>query len=71
MALGRILVAWVVVAAWLLGWQWVERRRGEASRPLRRELGELAGEAGLVTLFGALWFASLGAGGLLAWTLPA
>jgi len=67
MALGRILVAWVVVAAWLLGWQWVERRRGEASRPLRRELGELAGEAGLVTLFGALWFASLGAG---AWWLP-
>jgi hypothetical protein len=65
-ALGRILLAWVAVAAWLLGWWWVERRK-KAGRLRRREMGDIAGEALLVTLFGALWFASLGAG---AWWLP-
>jgi hypothetical protein len=59
-ALGRILLAWVAVAAWLLGWRWAEPRTVEA-------VGDIAGEALLVTLFGSLWFASLGAG---AWWLP-
>lgn len=67
MALSRILLAWVAVAAWLLGWQWIEGRRAEAVRLAPREMADLAGEALLVTLFGALWFGSLGAG---AWWLP-
>lgn len=67
MALGRVLLACAVVAAWLVGWQSAERRRaGGPVRPPARELGELAGEALLVTLFGGLWFGSLGAG---AWWL--
>ena len=66
MALGRILLAWVTVAAWLLGWRWAERRT-KAGRLRQREMADVAGEALLVTLFGALWFASLGAG---AWWLP-
>lgn len=65
MALGRILLAWIAVTAWLLGWWWAERRKKAGLR--RRELGDIAGEALLVSLFGALWFASLGAG---AWWLP-
>jgi hypothetical protein len=65
MALGPILLAWAAVVAWLIGWQWAEQRK--AGRLPRREIGDLAGEAALVTLFGALWFASLGAG---AWWLP-
>ena len=64
MSLGRIVVAWLAVSAWLLAWQWAERRgRG---RIAGREGAEDAGEALLITLFGALWFASLGAG---AWWL--
>jgi len=67
MALGRVLLACAAVAVWLVGWQSAERRRaGGPVLPPARELGELAGEALLVTLFGALWFGSLGAG---AWWL--
>ena len=66
MSLGRIAVAWLAVAAWLLAWQWVERRAGGCGRIPAREAAEVAGEAVVVTLFGALWFASLGAG---AWWL--
>lgn len=67
MGFGRILLAWAAVAAWLIVWAWIERR-GSRDRALPlRDLGDLAGEAALVTLFGALWFASLGAG---AWGLP-
>jgi hypothetical protein len=60
MALGRILLAWAVVAAWLVGWQWVERRRAGDDPLSRRELPGLAAEGLVVTLLAALWFASLG-----------
>lgn len=63
MSLGRIAVAWLAVAAWLLAWQWAEQRADGGGR---MPAGEVAVEALLVTLFGALWFASLGAG---AWWL--
>jgi hypothetical protein len=66
-AFGRILLAWITVAAWLIGWHWIERRTADSGGPSPREWGEIAGEALLITLFGALWFASLGAG---AWWLP-
>jgi hypothetical protein len=102
--LGRIAVAWLAVSAWLLAWQWAERRADGGERIPGREGAEVAGEALVVTLFAALWFASLGArarwgvfllvgalrgwpprsrhgalrvlrligaGGLLAWVLPA
>jgi hypothetical protein len=65
-SLGRIVVAWLAVSAWLLAWQWAERRAGAGGRTPGREQAEVAGEALLITLFGALWFASLGAG---AWWL--
>jgi hypothetical protein len=64
--LGRIAVAWLAVAAWLLAWQWVERRGGSGGGIPAGEAVEVAGEAVVVTLFGTLWFASLGAG---AWWL--
>jgi hypothetical protein len=69
MSLTRVLVAWVVVAVWLMGWQWVERASGRGRGRTLPSLGlrQLAGEALLVVLFGALWFVSLGAG---AWWLP-
>lgn len=66
MSLGRIVVAWLAVSAWLLAWHWAERRGAEGGRILAREGAEVAGEALVLTLFGALWFASLGAG---AWWL--
>jgi hypothetical protein len=62
-SLGRIAVAWLAAAAWLLAWQWAEHRGG---RMPAREAAEVAAEAVVITLFGALWFASLGAG---AWWL--
>jgi hypothetical protein len=65
-SLGRIAVAWLAVSAWLLAWQWAERRAGGHARIPRREAVEITGEALVITLFGALWFASLGAG---AWWL--
>ena len=62
MTLGRIIVAWVAVAAWLLAWQWAEHRAADHGGMSAPEAATVAGEALLVTLFGALWFASLGAG---------
>lgn len=67
MGLGRILVAWAATAAWLIGWRWVEQGTAARGRLRQRELGDLAGESLVVTLLGALWFGSLGAG---AWWLP-
>jgi hypothetical protein len=63
--LGRIAVAWLAVCVWLLAWQWAEHRGNGAAMPAR-EWVDVAGEALVITLFGALWFASLGAG---AWWL--
>jgi hypothetical protein len=63
MALSRILLGWALVTAWLYGWDLLARR----GAPLDRRAAVLAGgEALLLTLFGALWFGSLGAG---AWWL--
>lgn len=77
MAFGRILLAWVVVGAWLAIWAFGERRVTDAGRPSAAELAPLTGEALLLALFAALWFGSLGSGawwlvflllgGLMAW----
>jgi hypothetical protein len=66
-ALGRIALAWAVVAAWLVAWRLVERRVGAPPvRSRRRERWSetwwSAGEALLLVLLGALWYGSLGAG---------
>ena len=62
MSLGRIVVGWLALTAWLFAWDWTQRRAGGARRIPGREAMEIAGEALVTTLFGALWFASLGAG---------
>ncbi len=64
MALGRIALAWAAVAAWLLVWMVGERRLARSSARPRRHDGWwwVVGEALLLTLFGALWLGSLGAG---------
>ena len=62
MALSRLLLGWALVALWLLGWD-----LGSARGAWERRSALLpAGEALLLTLFGALWFGSLGSG---AWWL--
>jgi hypothetical protein len=64
MALSRLLLGWVLVTGWLVGWDLIARRE---TSEWQRRIGLLAGgEALLLTLFGALWFGSLGAG---AWWL--
>jgi hypothetical protein len=65
-ALSRLLWAWLAVVLWLLLWEMtVSRLAGRGDGKLRRARFHL-GEALLLTLFGALWFGSLGAG---AWWL--
>jgi hypothetical protein len=61
-ALSRILLAWFLVAVWLLLWEEVFRRldRAGAGPRLQAPAARIAGEALLLTLLGALWFASLG-----------
>jgi hypothetical protein len=69
--LGRIVVGWGAVAAWLLLWLAAERRLAR-TRPQPRARARPAGrgrdgwwvvgEALLLTLLAALWFGSLGAG---------
>lgn len=58
MALDQLLLAWLLVAAWLALWELAATRRAPEARML--------GESALLTLLGALWFASLGTG---AWWL--
>jgi hypothetical protein len=67
MALSRLALAWLAVAVWLLLWELLLSRVGTArgSGRLRRARIFLV-EALLLTMFGALWFASLGTG---AWWL--
>jgi hypothetical protein len=62
LAFGRIALAWVAVAAWLVVWAVAERRLTGSAGPRMRDLPPLAGEALLLALFAALWFGSLGAG---------
>jgi uncharacterized membrane protein YfcA len=62
-SLGRIALAWALVAAWLLGWMLGERRLiRSAARARRHDAWWVAGEALLLTLFAGLWFGSLGSG---------
>jgi hypothetical protein len=59
-----MIAAWLAVAVWLLLWEAGGRRlgRGGTGPWLRAPLWHYAGEALVLTLLGALWFASLGAG---------
>jgi hypothetical protein len=59
MALSRLLLGWVLVTLWLLGWDVIAARGAWE----RRSVLLPAGEGLLLTLFGALWFGSLGSGG--------
>jgi len=63
MALSRLLLGWILVTVWLVGWDLIARGGAGWDRRLAMLGG---GEALLLTLFGALWFGSLGAG---AWWL--
>ena len=72
MTLGRLIVAWLPVAALFcaappLGYRWDPAsppgRRALAWQPNRWECGWRLAEAGVLTLFASLWFDSLGAGG--------
>jgi hypothetical protein len=67
MALSRLALAWLAVTAWLLLWELLVSRLGSArgNGRLRRARVFLV-EALLLTMFGALWFGSLGIG---AWWL--
>src|ERR671910_263585 len=67
MALSRLALAWLMVTAWLLLWEVLGSRLGTArgNGRLRRARIFLV-EALLLTMLGALWFGSLGAG---AWWL--
>jgi hypothetical protein len=67
MALSRLVLAWLAVTAWLLLWELVVSRFGNprGDGKLRRARAFLV-EALLLTMLGALWFGSLGAG---AWWL--
>jgi hypothetical protein len=58
MALPRLLLAWLLVTLWFVAWH--ETRHRLADLPSR---SLPAAEALLLTLFSALWFASLGHGG--------
>jgi hypothetical protein len=62
MALSRLLLGWVMVTLWLIGWDLISARGAWERRSALLPVGE----ALLLTLFGALWFGSLGSG---AWWL--
>jgi len=69
-ALPRLLVAWLALTVWFLLWQEGRRRLGDSGgNPplggLRVSVLPASSEALLLTLFAALWFASLGHGGWL------
>lgn len=66
MSFGRIALAWVGVSLWLVVIDMVTRRwmKGETeSMPVPASWRWSLGIAALITLFGSLWFASLGSGG--------
>ncbi|MGH7539227.1 MAG: hypothetical protein ACREMF_11385 [Gemmatimonadales bacterium] len=66
MTLARLVLAWLPVAGWFAAAGWVAHRLiGSAASPpaTAGTLAWTAGEALLVTLFGSLWFDSLGHGG--------
>jgi hypothetical protein len=66
--LGRLVLAWVIVALWFAAAVWVGRRAAGRTWPPQgraaaRALGWTAAEAAVLTLFASLWFDSLGSGG--------
>ena len=68
MTLGRLVLAWLPVGAWFLAARWAGWRvaEGAAAAQFPRNweaVGWTLAEAGVVTLFGSLWFDSLGSGG--------
>ena len=63
MPLTSVLLGWLVVTAWFIGWELLASRVEGGGRLLRAPPWVFAGEALAVTLLGALWFGSLGAGG--------
>lgn len=68
MTLARLSLAWVPVSVWFLIAGWAARRVFAGTEPMERAragwrvIWTLA-EAGVVTLFGSLWFDTLGSGG--------
>ncbi len=65
MTLERLVLAWIVVAAWfVIATLGIPRLIGWLPDPAPRALWKWPiAEAGLVTLFASLWFDSLGSGG--------
>jgi hypothetical protein len=64
MALSRLFGGWIAVVAWLLLWELAGSRLGSVRGDGKLRLARVyLGEALLLTLLGALWFGSLGAGG--------
>ncbi len=66
MALREIGISWLLVAGWFLIWEVAAarlERRGNAGGWFRTPVQIYLAEALLLTLFGALWFGSLGTGG--------
>ena len=66
MALSEIGLAWLLVAACFLCWEVAAARLERGSNAggwLRAPAQVYVAEALVLTLFGALWFASLGSGG--------
>ena len=66
MALSEVALAWLLVAAWFLVWEVAAARLERGSNAggwLRAPAQIYIGEALILTLFGALWFGSLGSGG--------
>jgi hypothetical protein len=67
MTFARVLLGWAAVLGCFAAWLAIERVARKSPSPtgpvLRSSLPAFAIEAGLLTLFGGLWFASLGSGG--------
>ena len=63
MPLLSVLLGWIAVSAWFVGWELLATRVERSGRWLRAPVWVFAGEALAVTLLGALWFGSLDAGG--------
>ncbi len=65
MSLSRLLLAWVLVSAWFLAVEQIEKRLAgsPAAGRLRAGWRVYLADALLLTLFAGLWFASLGHGG--------
>jgi hypothetical protein len=65
-SLTEIAIAWLLIAAWFLIWELAAARLGRGSNAggwLRAPAQVYLAEALALTLFGALWFGSLGSGG--------